>query len=216
MRYPCLVLDHDDTVVNSTATVHFPCFLEYLRHTQRTASYTLEEYFRKNFDPGMLSLLRDELGMSEAEMQQEHEFWNTYVQNHVPKAYAGMAEILHAHKAQGGILCVVSHSISANILRDYRENGLPEPDMVFGWDAPVHQRKPSPYSLQTIMAAYSLRPDQLLVVDDLKPGYDMAAACQVPFAAAGWANDIPEIEQFMRKNCAFYFKTVAELADFLV
>lgn len=215
MRYPCLVMDHDDTVVNSTATVHFPSFLAYLRHTQREAGYTLEEYFRKNFEPGMLSLLRDELGMSEEEMQAEHEFWNAYVQSHVPKAYPGMAEILRAHKAQGGILCVVSHSISANILRDYRENGLPAPDMVFGWDAPPEQRKPSPYSLQTIMATYGLRPDQLLVVDDLKPGYDMAAACQVPFAAAGWANDIPEIEQFMRKNCVHYFKTVQELADFL-
>lgn len=29
MRYPCLVVDHDDTVVNSTATVHYPCFVEY-------------------------------------------------------------------------------------------------------------------------------------------------------------------------------------------
>ena len=29
MKFPCLVLDHDDTVVNSTATVHYPCFAEY-------------------------------------------------------------------------------------------------------------------------------------------------------------------------------------------
>ena len=26
MKYRCLIVDHDDTVVNSTATVHFPCF----------------------------------------------------------------------------------------------------------------------------------------------------------------------------------------------
>lgn len=214
MKYRCLVMDHDDTVVNSTATVHFPSFLAYLRQTGRTADYTLEEYFRKNFDPGMLSLLQDELGMSPAEMEQEHEFWNAYVQNHMPKAYPGMAEILHAHKANGGILCVVSHSLSANILRDYRENDLPQPDMVFGWELPQQQRKPSPYALQTIMATYHLQPEQLLVVDDLKPGYDMANCCGVPFAAAGWANDIPEIEHFMRKNSRLYFKTVAELADF--
>ena len=24
MRYRCLILDHDDTVVNSTATIHYP------------------------------------------------------------------------------------------------------------------------------------------------------------------------------------------------
>ena len=54
-------------------------------------------------------------------------------------------------------------------------------------------------------------PEELLVVDDLKPGYDMARAAGVPFAAAGWANDIPEIEGFMRKNCDRYFKTVAKV-----
>ena len=49
------------------------------------------------------------------------------------------------------------------------------------------------------------------MLDDLKPGYDMALACSVRFAAAGWANDIPEIERFMRRSCDLYFKTVPEL-----
>ena len=30
MRYKCLVFDHDDTVVNSTATIHHPCFQLFL------------------------------------------------------------------------------------------------------------------------------------------------------------------------------------------
>ena len=53
------------------------------------------------------------------------------------------------------------------------------------------------------------------MVDDLKPGYDMARAAGVDFAAAGWAYDVPEIEAFMRKNCDFYFKTVQEFGTFL-
>ena len=52
-------------------------------------------------------------------------------------------------------------------------------------------------------------------MDDLKPGHDMARAAGVPFAAAGWANDIPEIEQFMRKNCDHYCKQVSDLARLL-
>ena len=31
MRYKCLVLDHDDTVVDSTASIHYPAFLEALK-----------------------------------------------------------------------------------------------------------------------------------------------------------------------------------------
>jgi phosphoglycolate phosphatase/pyrophosphatase PpaX len=60
-----------------------------------------------------------------------------------------------------------------------------------------------------------MQPGELLVVDDLKPGYDMAKTAAVPFAAAGWANDIPQIERFMRANCGLYFKTVKELWDYL-
>ena len=132
-----------------------------------------------------------------------------------PQAYDGMRELLWRHKEQGGVLCVVSHSYTQNILRDYRENGLPEPDMVFGWESPTSERKPSPYPLEQIMKRFGFSRSELLMLDDLKPGYDMAKSCSVDFAAAGWSNDIPEIESFMRSNCDKYFKTVAGFSDFL-
>lgn len=215
MKYPCLVVDHDDTVVNSTATVHFPCFCEFMAIHYPQMHYTLADYFLKNFSPGTLELFRDEIGMDEAMLKEEHRFWDAYVQSHVPQAYEGMREILWEQKNAGGLLCVVSHSLSKNILRDYRENGLPEPDMIFGWEIPVEQRKPSAYPLQKIMETFRLQKEDLLVLDDLKPGYDMAKACGVRFAAAGWANDIPPIEQFMRSNCDLYFKTIPELKAYL-
>lgn len=215
MKYRCLVVDHDDTVVNSTATVHFPCFKQFLALHYPERHYTLEEYFAKNFDPGILSLFRDEIGMDDAMLEEEHRFWNAYVQNYVPKAYDGMRELLWEQRNAGGLICVVSHSISGNILRDYRENDLPEPDMVFGWDSPAPLRKPNPYPLETIQKTYGLRQEDLLMLDDLKPGYDMAKKYGVAFAAAGWSNDIPQIEQFMRTNCDLYFKTIGELRTYL-
>ena len=122
---------------------------------------------------------------------------------------------MERQKAQGGLVCVVSHSFDFNIRRDYAANGLPEPDAVFGWEQPLEQRKPKPWPLEEIMRRFGLRPEELLMVDDLKPGYDMARACGVDFAAVGWSNDIPEIERFMRGGCRWYFKTVPELAAFL-
>ena len=110
---------------------------------------------------------------------------------------------------------MVSHSFSENIRRDYRANSLPEPDLIFGWEYPPEQRKPSPWPLYRIMEQLGFRPEEMLVVDDLKPGYDMAKAAGVPFAAAGWANDIEKIETFMRKNCGLYFKKVEELKKYL-
>ena len=43
----------------------------------------------------------------------------------------------------------------------------------------------------------------------------MARAAGTAFVAAGWANDIPQIEAFMRANSEVYCKTVAALAAFL-
>jgi len=215
MRYPCLVFDHDDTVVNSTATIHYPCFVDYLAAYRPGVTCSLEHYFLQNFHPGFIPMCREEYGLSEAELQEESHFWQRYVETRIPMAYPGIREIMERQKARGGLICVVSHSFDRNIRRDYRANGLPEPDLVFGWEQPPERRKPAAWPLEEIMRRFSLRPDEMLMIDDLKPGYDMAAACGVDFAAVGWANDIPEIEEFMRGNCSRYFKTVAALNAFL-
>ena len=215
MKYRCLVFDHDDTVVNSTATIHHPCFEAYLQRYYPGRSCTLEDYFIKNFSPGFVPMCREEYGMSDEDLAQEGLFWREWVKDHIPAAYPGIREIMERQRAEGGLLCVISHSYEDNIRRDYAANGLPAPDLVFGWEQPLERRKPYPWPLEEILRRYDLAPSELLMIDDLKPGYDMAAACGVDFAAVGWANDIPAIERFMRQNCRNYFKTVAEFAAFL-
>jgi phosphoglycolate phosphatase/pyrophosphatase PpaX len=217
MKYKCLVLDHDDTVVDSTATIHYPCFIEYLKLTRPhlLSKYSLDTYFIKNFSPGITELFRDEIGMDEEEIEKEVAFWSDYVKNHIPPAYSGIKEIIAEFRARGGIIAVNSHSLREYIERDYIHNGLPMPDVIYSWDLPEGQRKPSPYTLFDLMKRYSLSKDEIIVVDDLKPGYDMARGAGVAFAAAGWAYDIPEIERFMRKNCDFYLKQVSDLYKYL-
>ena len=215
MKYRCLVFDHDDTVVNSTATIHHPCFQLFLDKYFPGRVCSLEQYFLKNFSPGFLEMCRQDYGMDEAMIAEEGRFWMDYVQSHVPAAYDGIRRIMERQKAAGGLVAVVSHSHVTNILRDYAANGLPVPDAVYGWEKPESERKPSPFPLEDIMRRFSLAPKDLLVIDDLKPGCDMALAAGTDFAAVGWANDIPQIETFMRENCTRYFKTVEELDAFL-
>lgn len=216
-RYRCLVLDHDDTVVNSTATIHYPCFIEYLdlHYPGLSQKYSLEEYFRKNFSPGVVEFFRDEIGMSARQMRQEEAYWAEYVKKHVPNVYQGIRQILLDFRAGGGLIAVDSHSLTCYIERDFAAGGLPAPDIIYGWDLPAERRKPSPWSLQDLCARYRLAPKEILVVDDLKPGYDMARAAGADFAAAGWAYDVPQIENFMRANCDFYCKRVEELRAIL-
>ncbi len=206
MQYQCLVLDHDDTVVDSTASVHYPAFMETLRRLRpgRWESLTLEEYFQYNFEPGFEEFCRDILGFTEEEYAEQGRAWERYVAEHVPKAYPGMKEFLWRCREAGIRLCVVSHSLKENILRDWRANGLPEPELVYGWDDAPEKRKPSPWPLREILRQTSLSPDGLLMVDDLKPGKQMADACKVDFAAAGWAHHVPQIVEFMRRECMRY------------
>ena len=68
LKYPCLVLDHDDTTVNSTATVHYPCFKEYMEKYFPDVHLTLEEYFLYNFDPGVVELFTNICGMTWEQM----------------------------------------------------------------------------------------------------------------------------------------------------
>lgn len=215
MKYKCLVFDHDDTVVNSTATIHHPCFQDYLDSRCPGKTCSLENYFLKNFEPGFIEMCRSEYGMDDAALTDELNYWRAYVQAHVPLAYPGIKEIMERQRAEGGLICVVSHSLEQNIRRDYAANSLPEPDAVYGWDYPAGQRKPAPFPLRDIMRRFGLESGDLLMIDDLKPGYDMARSCGVDFAAAGWANDIEPIERFMRDNCRWYFKSVEQLGIFL-
>ena len=53
MKYRCLVVDHDDTVVNSTATIHHPCFVEYMKRFPPHYRGKLEEYAEAVYDTVM-------------------------------------------------------------------------------------------------------------------------------------------------------------------
>ncbi len=216
MRFKCLVFDHDDTIVASTKEIHYPAFLEALRIMKPGAkTISADEYFRLNFDPGFIEFCMRDYGFTKEELAEEEKIWKNYVSTRIPTAYEGIADIMNRQHADGGIVCVVSHSFDFNIRRDFKANGLPEPDEVFGWELPEGKRKPDPYALSVIAEKYDLKPSDIVVIDDLKPGYDMARAFSATFVGAGWCNDVPEIREFMKKNSDVYFTKVSELREYL-
>ena len=115
----------------------------------------------------------------------QYQTWLDYVRTHVPGTFPGMHDLLHRFRAAGGHICVVSHSVPENILRDYRAHDLPTPELIYGWDPDPERRKPAPWPIYQIERELGLRPEQLVVIDDLKPGKDMADRAGVDFIAAG-------------------------------
>lgn len=215
LKYPCLVLDHDDTTVDSTAHVHYPSFVEAMAELRPGVRMTLEEYFAMNCSPGIAAYFRDTVRLTAEEADREHRHWLRYAAAHSPAAYPGIRELLERQRAAGGYFCVVSHNLRENILRDYAANGLPEPDLIYGSDLPPEQWKPSAYPILDILDRLALQKSDLLVVDDLIPGFQMAAACGVAFAAACWAHRVPQVRRFLAENNAVCFSSPEELAGYL-
>lgn len=215
MKYKCLIFDHDDTTVNSTASIHYPSFVEFMKIYRPEIHYTLDEYVLYNFDPGVMGFFRDMCGLSEEELILEQEFWREFSSHHLSDAFDGIREIMERQKEEGGKIVVVSHSFEQHIMDEYKHNNLPMPDRIFGWDQPREERKPAPHPVLAVMKEYGLKPEEVLVIDDLKPGLDMARAAGVPFAAAGWCFDVPQNTRYMQENADFWFSSVEELAEHL-
>jgi phosphoglycolate phosphatase/pyrophosphatase PpaX len=216
MKYRCLVLDHDDTAVDSTATVHYPAHVEVMRRMRpKEKPVSLEQWFCKNFDPGILEFLVQELRFTEEELDEEYRIWKQYAEDRIPDFYPGIVDALRAYRRRGGKIVVVSHSIEEIIYRDYQSAGF-QPDLIYGWNFDETKRKPHPWPVLDAMERTRTEAGRLLVIDDLRPGVLMARAAGLEIAAAGWAHRIPKIEAYMRDNCKAYFRTVEEFSDFIL
>ena len=72
MRFPCLVLDHDDTVVQSEMTVNFPYFLQVLNAFRPGQTTTAEEYARECNRVGFADFCRQRFHFTEQEILDEY------------------------------------------------------------------------------------------------------------------------------------------------
>lgn len=216
LKYPCLILDHDDTVVQSEKTLGYPYFCQILDAFRPGATITLEEYVLGCHNLGFAEMCRQYWQFTEEELHNEYLGWKAYILTHIPDPFPGIEEIVCRQKAEGGMICVVSHSGVENITRDYQTHFGITPDAIYGWDLPEHQRKPNPYPLLDIMERYGYQPEDLLVVDDLKLAHTMARAAGVKIAFAAWSKeDLPMLAEEMRSICDFTFNTTDELYAFL-
>jgi beta-phosphoglucomutase-like phosphatase (HAD superfamily) len=218
LRFRCLLLDHDDTALDSTATIHHPAHvaaMARLRPGHRAVD--LEGFFLKNFLPGFQAFLREELGFSATEMETEYAIWREFVERGRPHFYSGFLDALERYRAEGGRFVVVSHSESDMIRRDYQRAGRGwAPDAIFGWEAGEGRRKPDPWPVTETLRRFGLAPEEVLVVDDLRPGILMAQAAGVPAVAAGWAHRLPAIRTYMEANTLGLLETVEDFAAFIL
>ncbi len=214
LRVKCLVLDHDDTAVRSTLKIHYPSFCKSLAELRPDMDLQYQQFVEWNFEPGFSAMCYDILGYSKEEMAVQEKYWLEGMKGTIAPMYEGLSELLIRYVENGGKLCVSSHSSMEYIVRDYKAAGAPIPEHIYDWSC--ERKKPDPFALEEVMRIYGLKPEEVLMVDDLKPGVDMAKKAGVPVAGAGWSeNHIPKIRKVMQENCDYYLERVSDLENLL-
>ena len=216
LKYKCLVLDHDDTVVQTEKAIGYPYFRNYIERVRPGKTLTYPEYVADCNNMIFADMCRQKWQFTEEELLEEYLGWKAYSLQHMPPIFPGIDRIIRRQKEEGGLVCVASLSSRDNITRDYAEHFGIQPDAIYDYDLPQEQRKPSPFALLDIMERYGLTPGEILVVDDLKMGWMMAHPLGVNTAFAAWSKqDFPELGEDMRKLCDFSFDTTEALEKFL-
>lgn len=216
LKYPCLVLDHDDTVVQTEKTIGYPYFRDYIERIRPGMTLSFAEYVRDCNNMVFADMCRARWNMTEEELTEEYLGWKEYSRRNIPAVCPGIEAVIRRQKELGGLICVSSLSTSEIIERDFMHHFGILPDAVYDYDLPVQQRKPKTHALTDIMERFSLEPRELLMVDDMKLGWQMAYAVHVPTAFAGWSKqEFPELSKEMRRICDFSFDSAKELEEFL-
>ena len=216
LKYKCLVLDHDDTVVQTERYIGFPYFKKYLDQIRPNNGLTFEEYVKDCSNMVFADMCRKRWKMTDAECEAEYAGWCNYYRTNPHPIFPGIERIIHRQKEEGGLVCVVSLSPAQDILRDYEEHFGMIPDALFDHDMPHHMRKPNPYPLEQIIERFHLKPEEILVVDDMKLAWLMAHPLGVAVAYAAWSKvDFPELTGERREICEYSFDSTEQLEKFL-
>ena len=210
LRYRCLMLDHDDTVANSAVETNYPNMLESLAVLRPGESLSLEDFLLGTWR-GFNQWVRQHYGYTDEEIDWQYRFWKNSVMKNRPSFVKGMTDFLTRYHHCGGIICVATHSYREMIELDYRTNCGFLPDYINCWDDPEEHRKPNPWPVEEAMRRFHLERRDILVVDDMRPGCQMANRAGVDMAAALWCHRLAPLEEYMREHAQYLLYRVEEL-----
>lgn len=215
-RFKCLVLDHDDTVVQTEKTIGYPYFRDYIERIRPGMTLSFPEYVRSCNNTIFADMCREKWQFTDQELMEEYTGWKAYSRVNIPAVCPGIGNVIRRQKELGGLICVSSLSTREIIERDFMHHFGLLPDAIYDYDLPPEQRKPASYALTDIMDKFHLLPEEMLMLDDMKLGILMAKDAGVPTAFAGWSKrDFPELVAEMQSLCDHAFDHAAELEAFL-
>ena len=213
MAYKCILIDHDDTVSPTSEKHHYPSFKRSLKVLRPDLEISFDEYINYSFEPGFENFLKEILQLNEEEISYMYTNWKIDTAEKIGIFYEEIKKFLLEFSDNGGIIGVVTHSDRRRIEIDYKYNLGFIPKDIYSWELGNDKRKPNPFPVFDIKEKYGLSNEEILVIDDLKPGFIMAKEAGVDFLWAGWAYNKPQFNEYMCMNAKY---CVDNLYDFKV
>ena len=215
MRYKCLITDHDDTLLDSTVEIHYPCMLECLDKLRPGTPLSFDEFAHYNFDLGFHAYATDVLHLTPEEKVKQAAIWHKWVETHHAAFFPRAIEVLTRFKDAGGIVVVSSHNEAKHIIKDFEHAGCPLPDAIYGWDLDIEKRKPAVYTIEQIEQQFGIAREEMVMLDDMKIGYNMCKAAGVDFIYADWARKPERLRREMRACADFTAENFLEVENIL-
>ncbi len=210
LKKKCLFFDHDDTLINSQETIHYPIFLETLSLLRPTASQpSFKDFVMLSNHYGFEGYLKEIYQFTNDEIALEIKWWRKKVMQKEAEAFEDVVLLLQEFVAAGGLIVVYSYSESMMINRDYRRLFGFLPHHIIGFDNDPHKRKPARLPLLEVMAQFNLTAKDCLIVDDMpmlietsfRSNIDMVAACWALGATWQWSNIECDTPQCKNASC---------------
>jgi HAD superfamily hydrolase (TIGR01509 family) len=210
-RFSCVIFDIDGTLTQTNELIY------------ATFNHVAEKYIRKTFTPkeivGMFGppeeIAIERLIGSEHCLEAMKDFYAYYEAHHprLAETYEGIREVLEKLKSRGILLAVFTGKGKETTRITLEKFGLKQYfDLVVTGSDVVHH-KPSAEGIQNVMKAFSLLPEEVLMVGDAVSDVKAAREAGVSMASVLW--DSYAKEKVMAMEVEHSFHSVKELASWL-
>jgi phosphoglycolate phosphatase-like HAD superfamily hydrolase len=143
LRKKCLILDHDDTIINSQESIHYPLFVEVLKILRPNITpVDFEKFIELSNEVGFVKMCRMLYHYNAEEIQFEYEHWKKHSSLIEAPTFDGIKEFLTAFEKAGGVIIVYTMNSKQNVEQDYERLFNMIPKSIISHDQYHVLRKP--------------------------------------------------------------------------
>ncbi|MBS3987782.1 MAG: HAD family hydrolase [Erysipelothrix sp.] len=188
LRKKCLILDHDDTIINSQESIHYPLFVEVLKQLRPNIKpIDFERFIELSNEHGFVKMCRLLYHYTPQEIQYEYEYWRQRSSTIQAPSFNGLKEVLTQFVDTGGKIIVYTMNAKQNVIDDYERLFNLTPDVIIAHDSFYKLKKPYRLSLLKALDDLKLNVTECVFIDDTPMLLELKDRLNMDFIAANWA-----------------------------